>query len=184
MHNIKFLLPIFLLISCQPPAEINKYLPPSNEDQFQSNITIKKGFNDLWMTLVMDLSESFKLSSKDINLGEIIFNFDTEEADKYINCGMMNDEIYVNYIDRIFESSLDANIHLQLEAINENETKVNVTVKYKFISKETGTRWSFKTNKSKSILVGNPAYGADPYRECKSKNFLEAAVIKKISAVE
>ena len=34
------------------------------------------------------------------------------------------------------------------------------------------------------ILVGNPAYGAEPYRACSSKNFLESSIIKEITELE
>ena len=96
----------------------------------------------------------------------------------------MNKEVYVNYIDRIFESTLDGQINITLEPIDKNSTSIETIVMYRFISKETGTRWSFQTNKPKSILVGNPAYGLDPYRECRSKNFLEEVVMKQIAELE
>ena len=46
-----------------------------------------------------------------------------------------------------------------------------------FYSKETGTRWKFKTNKPKELLVGNPVYDDNPYRTCISKNILEKKII-------
>jgi hypothetical protein len=61
-------------------------------------------------------------------------------------------------------------------------TKVEVTSEYQFTSIETGTRWNFQTNNPKLILVGTPAYGAEPYRKCLSSNFLEALIIKKITS--
>jgi hypothetical protein len=45
------------------------------------------------------------------------------------------------------------------------------------MSQETGTRWIFKTNKYKELLVGNPVYDANPYRICSSKNILEMKII-------
>ena len=59
-----------------------------------------------------------------------------------------------------------------------------MVTKFRFISKETGTRWTFQTNKPKSILVGNPAYGADPYRDCQSKHFLEASILNQIASLK
>ena len=48
------------------------------------------------------------------------------------------------------------------------------------MSKETGTRWKFKTNSPKELLVGNPVYDANPYRTCVTKNILEKEIIKLI----
>ena len=92
----------------------------------------------------------------------------------------MNDEIYVDYIHRIFESKLDGQIKIIVILDGQNTTEASVISKFRFVSKETGTTWRFETNKPKSILVGNPAYGADPYRGCQSKHFLEASVLKKL----
>jgi hypothetical protein len=30
------------------------------------------------------------------------------------------------------------------------------------------------------ILVGTPAYGAEPYRECTSRHFLESEIIEEL----
>ena len=43
MHNIKFLLPVFTLISCQPPADVNEYTYPADRDLFQSSMDISIG---------------------------------------------------------------------------------------------------------------------------------------------
>jgi len=184
MHNIKFLLPIFLLISCQPPADVNEYTYPIDNDLFQSSIDVGIGFDELWGKLITGVGDFYEFSSQDKDAGEMIFLFTLEEASKYIDCGMMNDEIYVDYIDRIFESTLDGQINIRAESVSPNITNINLVSEFRFISKETGTRWAFKTNDPKSILVGNPAYGLDPYRQCQSKNFLEAVVLKQITSLE
>ena len=41
-------------------------------------------------------------------------------------------------------------------------------------SEETGTRWRFKTNNPKELLVGNPVYDDNPYRECSSTQKIES----------
>ena len=92
----------------------------------------------------------------------------------------MNDEVYVEYIERIFGSSLKATIKIDLTK-GENLYKLNkIYVNYLFMSKETGTRWKFKTNSPKELLVGNPVYDANPYRTCVTKNILEKEIIKLI----
>ena len=180
--RIIFFIPILFLIACQPPAEVNKYIPPISKDSFQNSLVINKPFDDLWDIASLISNDLYQLSAEDKALGEMMFNFRSDDVSKYIDCGMMNDEIYVDYIYRIFESLLDGQINIKFEPVNSSTTRLSVNISYKFISKETGTRWMFETNKPKSILVGNPAYGADPYRECLSKHFLEAGVINQIDA--
>jgi paraquat-inducible protein B len=100
---------------------------------------------------------------------------------KYIDCGKMNDEIYVDYINRIFDSSLNIQTLIKLDPTGNKSTRVEISANYVFTSIETGTSWRFNTNNPKLILVGNPAYGAEPYRKCLSKNFIESKLIEEIA---
>ena len=95
--------------------------------------------------------------------------------------GYMNEEIYVDYIERIFGTQLKADIGINLKMINDGILFEKFNIKYTFISKETGTRWRFATNKPKDLLVGNPVYDGNPYRKCLSKNTLENEIIKYFS---
>ena len=104
-------------------------------------------------------------------------SFNGKVIDEFIDCGKMNDEIYVNYIDRIFGSYLEATITFEVTEESNNFKITNKPIKYVFYSKETGTRWKFKTNKPKELLVGNPVYDDNPYRTCISKNILEKKII-------
>jgi paraquat-inducible protein B len=100
---------------------------------------------------------------------------------KYIDCGKMNDEIYVDYINRIFDSSLNIQTLIKLDPTGNKSTRVEISANYVFTSIETGTSWRFNTNNPKLILVGNPAYGAEPYRKCLSKNLIESKLIEEIA---
>jgi paraquat-inducible protein B len=100
---------------------------------------------------------------------------------KYIDCGKMNDEIYVDYINRIFDSSLNIQTLIKLDPTGNKSTRVEISANYVFTSIETGTSWRFNTNNPKLILVGNPAYGAEPYRKCLSKNLIESELIEEIA---
>jgi hypothetical protein len=93
----------------------------------------------------------------------------------------MNEEIYVDYIERIFGTQLKADIGINLKMINDGILFEKFNIKYTFTSKETGTRWRFATNKPKDLLVGNPVYDGNPYRKCLSKNTLENEIIKYFS---
>ena len=76
----------------------------------------------------------------------------------------------------IFGSYLEAVITFKI--VNEdNVYRINNDeIRYTFFSKETGTRWRFKSNKPKELLVGNPVYSDNPYRTCLSKNVLEKKI--------
>ncbi|MDA7709519.1 hypothetical protein N8875_01100 [Gammaproteobacteria bacterium] len=125
----------------------------------------------------------FEIELKNEDLGKLTFKLKPKNILDYIDCGMMNEEIYVQYIDRIFEPSLNIETSLSLSR-EKNLTSINVISKYIFKSIETGTTWTFKTNESKLILVGNPAFGADPYRKCIPRHFLESSIIREITALE
>jgi len=103
--------------------------------------------------------------------------------DSYIDCGKMNDELYVNYIERIFESSLTIETTIEAVSLN-NSSEIEIISNYQFTSIETGTRWDFATNEPKLILVGTPAYGAEPYRMCLSKNLIESDLINVLKLIE
>jgi len=128
--------------------------------------------------------ESGIVSFFDLESIELLSNFTLDikakDIPKYIDCGQMNDEVYVEYIERIFGSSLKATINIDLTK-DENIYKLNkMLINYLFMSKETGTRWKFKTNSPKELLVGNPVYDANPYRTCMTKNVLEKEIIRLI----
>ena len=96
----------------------------------------------------------------------------------------MNDELYVNYIERIFESSLTIQTTIKAVSLNSTSSEIEIISNYQFTSIETGTRWDFKTNEPKLILVGTPAYGAEPYRKCLSKNLIESNLINALKLIE
>ena len=179
-----FALSILFLISCQPPAEKNRYTAPKDIDPIQNYLIKEIEFDELWDKTLIEIGNTYKLSSKNKTSGEMSFVFTSKKVSDFIDCGMMNNEIYVDYIERIFESALDGKIHIKLRSKDKYATEVDVVTKFTFVSKETGTRWTFQTNKPKSILVGNPAYGADPYRDCQSTHFLEASILNQIATLK
>ena len=169
-----FLSAIIFLYSCEIEESKNIYKPPSIEISSK----IDKTTNTYPIEVLKSISDELsKLLNKDINLfSSNVINFEGEIISKYIDCGLMNDEVYVNYIDRIFGSYLEAVITFEIS--NENNLYIinNDEIKYTFFSKETGTRWRFKSDKPKELLVGNPVYSDNPYRTCLSKNVLEIKI--------
>ena len=165
---------IIFLYSCEIEESKNIYKPPLIE----TSSKIDKISNTYSIDVLKSISDELsKLLNKDIDFfSSNVINFEGEIISKYIDCGFMNNEIYVNYIDRIFGSYLEAVITFKIEKENNLYIINNDEIKYTFFSKETGTRWRFKSNKPKELLVGNPVYSDNPYRTCLSKNVLEKKI--------
>jgi len=174
-RNIFIFLPaIIFLYSCEIEESKNTYKPPSIEISSKIDKTSNAYSIEVLESVGDELSN---LLNKEIDLfssNEV--KFEGEIISKYIDCGFMNNEVYVNYIDRIFGSYLEAVITFKI--VNEdNLYRINNDeIRYTFFSKETGTRWRFKSNKPKELLVGNPVYSDNPYRTCLSKNVLEKKI--------
>ena len=100
--RILILISIIFLFSCQKTPEENIYNPPKENNEFQNiaylNVGIDKAIN-----------KTQHLISQEYIQNQNVFEFDIKvkpiNISKYINCGKMNDEIYVDYINRIFDSS-------------------------------------------------------------------------------
>tara|TARA_B100000579_G_scaffold297970_1_gene247996 strand:- start:117 stop:707 length:591 start_codon:yes stop_codon:yes gene_type:complete len=175
---------IIFLYSCEIEESKNIYKPPLVETSSKMDIVENTFTNKALISIGEELSKIFN-TEIDI-FSESTVRFEGEEITNYIDCGFMNNEIYVKYIDRIFGSYLEAVIAFTISN-QDNLYKIsNEEIKYIFYSKETGTRWRFKSDKPKELLVGNPVYSDNPYRICLSKNVLENKIIdilKKASNV-
>ena len=175
---------ILLIFSCQEPPQENMYTPPLEKESFDNKLYINLEVNDFWSKASkINLLDNKRLSF-DKNKKQITFEINPKNFQDYIDCGMMNDELYVNYISRIFEALLVIETTINARPFNNNSSEIEIVSNYQFTSIETGTRWDFKTNEPKLILVGTPAYGAEPYRKCLSKNFLESSFKNKIRSLE
>ena len=175
---------IIFLYSCEIEESKNIYKPPSLDTYSRMDI-VENTFTD---KSLMNISEELsKIFNTEIDIfSENTIRFEGEEITNYIDCGFMNNEIYVRYIDRIFGSYLEAVIALTITNQDDLYQISNDEIKYIFYSKETGTRWRFKSNTPKELLVGNPVYSDNPYRICLSKNVLETKIkdiLKKASNV-
>ena len=175
---------IIFLYSCEIEESKNIYKPPSVDTYSRMDI-VENTFTD--KSLINISEELSKIFNTEIDIfSENTIRFEGEEITNYIDCGFMNNEIYVRYIDRIFGSYLEAVIALTITNQDDLYQISNNEIKYIFYSKETGTRWRFKSNMPKELLVGNPVYSDNPYRICLSKNVLETKIkdiLKKASNV-
>ena len=171
---------ILMLLSCQEQPDKNVYKPPLIQNSIENDFHINHAVNEL--TKRIENIENFKIqeSSESLVRFQAINEVASEKISDYIDCGTMNNEVYVNYINRIFDSSLKIKTIVEIRPIDIFSSKISLISSYVFTSIETGTKWAFKTNESKMILVGTPAYGAEPYRECTSRNFLESQIIEKL----
>ena len=169
MKNLLIIsLSLVFLISCEVAQSKNIYSPPKNKT---------KPIENFFYYSELDSLEIIKNEIKKIlMIDENGFkNIKSTETSNFIDCGYMNEEIYVDYINRIFDSSLSIKIIFSDEKLNDRNI-VFVDFNYIFKSKETGTTWRFSTNKSKDLLVGNPVYDDNPYRECSSTQKIESSL--------
>ena len=163
------LISMLMLLSCQEQPDKNIYTPPLIPNPIENNFNINRETNEL--TKRIEKIDNFKIkeSSESLVRFQAINEIASEKISDYIDCGTMNNEVYANYINRIFDSSLKIKTILEIQPIDIFSSKISLVSSYVFTSIETGTKWAFKTNEPKMILVGTPAYGAEPYRECKSR---------------
>ena len=169
MKNLLIIsLSLVFLISCEVEQSKNIYSPPNNRTKPIENFFYYSDLNSL---------EIIKNKIKKILIinDDNIKNIKSTEISNFIDCGYMNDEIYVDYINRIFDSSLSIKIIFSDKKLNDKDVAF-VNFDYTFKSKETGTTWRFSTGKSKDLLVGNPIYDDNPYRECSSTQKLESSL--------
>ena len=172
MKNLLIIsLSLVFLISCEVEQSKNIYSPPNNRTKPIENFFYYSDLNSLEI-IKNEIKKTLLIGDdnlKIINSGEI---------SSFIDCGYMNEEIYVDYINRIFDSSLSIKIIFSDRKLNDKDV-VFVDFDYTFKSKETGTTWRFSTAKSKDLLVGNPVYDDNPYRECSSTQKLES-ILKNV----
>ena len=175
---------ILLRFSCQEPPQENIYVPPLEKESFDNKLYINLAVNDFWSKISKINLIDNKILSFDEDKKQATFEINPKNIKDYIDCGMMNDELYVNYISRIFEASLVIETAINARPLNNNSSEIEIVSNYQFTSIETGTRWDFKTNEPKLILVGTPAFGSEPYRKCLSKHILESSLKNEIRSLE
>ena len=169
MKNLLIIsLSFVFLLSCEVAQSKNIYSPPKNKTKPIENFFYYSDLNSLEIIK----NEIKKILIIDDNGFK---NIKSTEISNFIDCGYMNEEIYVDYINRIFDSSLSIKIIFNDKKLKDRDI-VFIAFDYIFKSKETGTTWRFSTNKSKDLLVGNPVYDDNPYRECSSTQKLESSL--------
>lgn len=170
-RNIFVLAVLIFLNACAIEESKNVYKPPEESRTFVTDNQEKTYTIDDLIKTNEELSRIFNANIDLFSSNTV--GFKGNVISEYIDCGLMNNEVYVNYIDRIFGSYLEAVIAFKIQEENDFFKIIDNEIRYTFYSKETGTRWRFRTNKPKELLVGNPVYDDNPYRLCLSKNKLE-----------
>lgn len=170
-RNIFVFAVLIFINACAIEESKNVYKPPEESRTFVTDNQEKTYTIDDLIKTNEELSRIFNANIDLFSSNTV--GFKGNVISEYIDCGLMNNEVYVNYIDRIFGSYLEAVIAFKIQEENDFFKIINNEIRYTFYSKETGTRWRFRTNKPKELLVGNPVYDDNPYRLCLSKNKLE-----------
>ena len=103
---------LILLASCEVQESKNIYTSPDIPEalniNFDSNFYTQEELYKITNLLSKILNDDVDINNK-INV-----NFENENISKYIDCGNMNDEIYVDYINRIFGAKLSAIINFEI----------------------------------------------------------------------
>ena len=170
-RNIFVFAVLIFINACAIEESKNVYKPPEESRTFVTDNQEKTYTIDDLIKTNEELSRIFNANIDLFSSNTV--GFKGNLISEYIDCGLMNNEVYVNYIDRIFGSYLEAVIAFKIQEENDFFKIIDNEIRYTFYSKETGTRWRFRTNKPKELLVGNPVYDDNPYRLCLSKNKLE-----------
>ena len=169
MKNLLIIsLSLVFLISCEVEQSKNIYSPPNNRTKPIENFFYYSDLNSLEI-IKNEIKKTLLIGDDNLKI------INSDEISSFIDCGYMNEEIYVDYINRIFDSSLSIKIIFSDRKLNDKDV-VFVDFDYTFKSKETGTTWRFSTAKSKDLLVGNPVYDDNPYRECSSTQKIESSL--------
>ena len=128
MKNLLIIsLSLVFLISCEVEQSKNIYLPPKNKTKPIENFFYYSDLNSLEIIK----NEIKKILIIDDNGFK---NIKSTEISNFIDCGYMNEEIYVDYINRIFDSSLSIKIIFSDEKLNYRDI-VFVDFNYIFKSK-------------------------------------------------
>ena len=169
MKNLLIIsLSLVFLISCEVEQSKNIYSPPNNRTKPIENFFYYSDLNSLEI-IKNEIKKTLLIGDDNLKI------INSDEISSFIDCGYMNEEIYVDYINRIFDSSLSIKIIFSDRKLNDKDV-VFVDFDYTFKSKETGTTWRFSTARSKDLLVGNPVYDDNPYRECSSTQKIESSL--------
>ena len=145
MPKVVISISILMLLSCQEQPDKNVYTPPLIQNSIENDFHINHGVNEL--TKIIENIENFKIqeSSESLVRFQAINEVASEKISDYIDCGTMNNEVYVNYINRIFDSSLKIKTIVEIQPIDLFSSKISLISSYVFTSIETGTKWTFKT---------------------------------------
>ena len=182
LRQLKIINILFVSIALTACSELeqNQYFSPNAQSYNDFTATINRDVVSIRSEISKLLRQDFAIKDLSSEGNTMFGQINLANTSLYVDCGMMNNEIYVDYIDRIFESSLKANLAIKLKETNQNTTSASLDILYTFISLESGTTWEFSSNKTASIWVATPAEGALPQRECLSKHILEESLISKI----
>ena len=89
----------FFLAGCEVQESKNIYKPPQELQEFKNIFELVAYSNDQIEQIKIKLQ--MFLQKDKINLEEpISINFNVEDIPSYIDCGFMNDEVYVDYIEK------------------------------------------------------------------------------------
>ena len=107
-----------MLFSGQEEPYKNIYTPPLIPNPIENNFHINRETNEL--TKRIENIDNFKIqeSSDSLVKFQAINEIASEKISDFIDCGTMNNEVYVNYINRIFDSSLKIKTIVEIQPLD------------------------------------------------------------------
>ena len=131
MKNLLIIsLSLVFLISCEVEQSKNIYSPPNIRTKPIENFFYYSDLNSLEI-IKNEIIRTLLIGDDNLKI------INSSEISSFIDCGYMNEEIYVDYINRIFDSSLSIKIIFSDRKLNDKDV-VFVDFDYTFKSKETG----------------------------------------------
>ena len=107
----KYFIILFFIISCEVQESSNIYKPPASDQKIDTRLQLEnlsKEKLEIIKTKIMSTFDAVNINLMD----DFSFFIKIPDISKYIDCGYMNEEIYVEYIEKIFGSSLQATVKI------------------------------------------------------------------------
>ena len=143
------------------------YTPPSSIESDKNTFLINKNYDDTWSSLIDFItSNNYSVENFEKASGLITLYFGKDNPEQYVDCGIFNNQPYVNYLTKEYKSVLVGQMSVTVKSISKNETRVKINAKYKFTV--ANLQWKFVTGGSDSVTLDkiSTASGANSNRVC------------------
>lgn len=160
------------------------YTPPSSLNSDKNTFLISKNYDDTWSSLIDYVtSGNYSVENFEKASGLIILYFGKDNPEQYVDCGLFNNQPYVNYLTKEYKSALVGQMSIAVNSVSKNETRIKINAKYKFTVADL--QWKFVTGGSDSVTLGqtSTAPGANSNRVCQPSYKVEKEFYTAIQGI-